>query len=328
MPTQDKTSNTVVRSFLLKQIKNINTREAYGRALKRFTGWCRIQKVPMLKVVHSHMAEYTLDLSRRYKFASVQLHLSAIKSLFDWLMIQGIASANPASAVIGTAPLARSTQPTAILSSTEVLQLLASIDVRKVIGLRDRALLGLAVYCFARAGEVLAMDVSDFFLQDESWYFRFRAQKGEREISGHPIAVQYCREFVATCEIESGPLFGTFNRQLQLSRKRLSASNLFYLIERRRKKAMITQRLSFDTLRRVGIVHFLAAGGSLAEARMLAGHKCQRTTALYFGETGQLHGLSHSQFTYDDSSKPSSHLQDFIAQSDIFNLDLGPDKEV
>jgi integrase len=52
---------------------------------------------------------------------------------------------------------------TPVLSAVEARQLLDSIEKDTLIGLRDRALIGLMVYSFARVGAVVAMKGGDLF---------------------------------------------------------------------------------------------------------------------------------------------------------------------
>jgi integrase len=52
--------------------------------------------------------------------------------------------------------------------------LLDSIDTGKVAGLRDRALIGLMVYSFARIGAALGMAVEDVYTQNRRLWVRLR----------------------------------------------------------------------------------------------------------------------------------------------------------
>ena len=54
---------------------------------------------------------------------------------------------------------------TSVLDREEACALLASIDTGSLTGLRDRALIGVMIYTFARIGAVLQMNVSDYYSQ-------------------------------------------------------------------------------------------------------------------------------------------------------------------
>jgi integrase/recombinase XerD len=69
--------------------------------------------------------------------------------MFDWLATGGILPFNPATAVRGPKHVVKRGK-TPVLAPDKARQLHNSIDVNSHAGLRDRALIGLMVYTFAR----------------------------------------------------------------------------------------------------------------------------------------------------------------------------------
>jgi len=80
--------------------------------------------------------------------------------VFDYLVLGQGVPVNPAAAVRGPKYTTRRGK-TPVPSADEARQLLESIDTSTVIGLHDRALIGLMVYTFARVGAATSMDVED-----------------------------------------------------------------------------------------------------------------------------------------------------------------------
>ena len=76
--------------------------------------------------------------------------------LFDWLVVGQIVPTNPASAVRGPKHSLKKGK-TPALTAEEARDLLDSIATRSPVGLRDRALIALMIYTFARVGAVLKM---------------------------------------------------------------------------------------------------------------------------------------------------------------------------
>jgi len=107
---------------------------------------------------------------------TVKQRLAAIRHLFDWLVIGQVVPHNPAASVRGPSHTARQGK-TPVLDTVEARQLLDSIDVSTPIGLRDRALIGLMVFSFARVGAALAMRVEDVYVQNKRLWVRLR-EKG------------------------------------------------------------------------------------------------------------------------------------------------------
>jgi integrase len=58
------------------------------------------------------------------------------------------------------------------LTTEEARALLDSIDTSHVVGLRDRALVGVMVYSFACVGAVIGMQVEDYYPEGKRWWFR------------------------------------------------------------------------------------------------------------------------------------------------------------
>ena len=74
-----------------------------------------------------------------------------MRHLFDWMVIGQIMRTNPAAPVRGPSHIVRRGK-TPVLDPAEARQFIDAIDTTTVIGLRDRALIGLMVYS-ARTNE-------------------------------------------------------------------------------------------------------------------------------------------------------------------------------
>src|SRR5204862_1313559 len=66
-----------------------------------------------------------------------------------------------------------------VLDRSEARALLDSIDVTTHAGLRDRALIGLMVFSFARIGAALGMSVEDVYTQNRRLWVRLREKGGK-----------------------------------------------------------------------------------------------------------------------------------------------------
>jgi integrase/recombinase XerD len=102
---------------------------------------------------------------------TVKQHLAAIRMLFDWLVTGGVLAINPAAAVRGPKYVIKKGK-TPVLTPEEARLLLDSIDVSDNSGLRDRALLAVMVYSFARVSAVVGMNVDDYYQQGKRWWLR------------------------------------------------------------------------------------------------------------------------------------------------------------
>ena len=93
---------------------------------------------------------------------TVKRHLAALRMLFDWLVVGHVLNTNPAHAVRGP-KYSQNKGKTSVLDRDEARALLAAIDTGSLTGLRDRALIGVMIFTFARVGAVLQMNVGDYY---------------------------------------------------------------------------------------------------------------------------------------------------------------------
>ena len=164
---------------------------------------------------------------------------------------------------------------------------LDSIDVTTAVGLRDRALIALMVYSFARIGAALGMQVEDVYTQNRRLWVRLSEKGGK----AHAMPCHHNLEAYLTAYIEGaglatdprGPLFRTMGRikGRPLTRTPLPQANAYAMIRRRTAAAGIATRLGNHSFRATGITAYLKNGGTLENAAQMANHASTRTTQLY-----------------------------------------------
>src|SRR4051812_19429951 len=168
--------------FFTAQIRNPHTRRAYVRAVGEFCAWLEAHGVPSIAAVGSiHVAAYVEELGHHHSAPTVKQQLAAIRMMFDWLATGGILPFNPATAVRGPKHVVKRGK-TPVLAPEEARQLLDSIDESSHAGLRDRALIGLMIYTFARIGAATAMRVEDVYVQNRRLWVNLR-EKGSKAVT-------------------------------------------------------------------------------------------------------------------------------------------------
>jgi site-specific recombinase XerC len=100
---------------------------------------------------------------------------------FDWLVVQQVMPTNPAHPVRGPKHSVKKGK-TPVLNTDETRELLDAIETHTVMGLRDRALIALMVFTFARVGAAVKMRVEDYFVQGLKGWVRLR-EKGSKQMS-------------------------------------------------------------------------------------------------------------------------------------------------
>ena len=127
-----------------------------------------------------HVATWIEAQTRVASAPTVKQRLAAIRHLFDWLVVGQVVPANPASSVRGPKHIVRKGK-TPLLEPAEARALLDSIDTASPVGLRDRALIGLMVYSFARIGAALGMKVEDVYRERRRLWVRLHQKGGKRD---------------------------------------------------------------------------------------------------------------------------------------------------
>ena len=273
--------------FFTANIRNPNTRMAYLTAAYRFADWCEARGLTLDRVEPMVVAAYIEQLTKTYTPATVKQHLAAIRMLFDWLVVGQIVSFNPASSVRGPKHVVK-TGKTPVLTAGEARGLLDRINTGTLVGLRDRALIGLMVYSFARVSAAVAMRVADYYTQGKRSFFRLHEKGGKYlVVPAHHVGQAYMDEYIEAAGIDGdkqGPLFrssGQGRKQDLLLRSAMTRQTALKMIKRRVRNAGLPHEITNHSFRGTSITEYLRNGGDLEIAARIAGHESTRTTQLY-----------------------------------------------
>jgi site-specific recombinase XerD len=273
--------------FFTAHIRNPNTRAAYGVAVRGFFTWLEMRGVAELGAIRTHhVSTYIEGLTRSYSAPTVKQHLAAIRRLFDWLIVGQVVDQNPAAPVRGPSHIVKKGK-TPVLDGDEARKLLDSIDVSTIVGLRDRALIALLIYSFARISAALHMDVEDYYPQGKRWWVRLHEKGGKQhEMPAHHLLEHYLDAYVTAAGLadkKATPLFRTLGGRgrKQLTGDRMTRQDARRMIVRRARNAGLLTRLGCHSFRATGITVYLLNGGLLEYAQQMAAHESARTTKLY-----------------------------------------------
>jgi integrase len=191
-----------VMEFFTAQINNDHTRKAYLNAARRFAGWCESHGLHELAHVQPfHVAAFVKELQGQFSPPTVKQHLAALRMLFDWLVTGHVIATNPAHAVRGPRYLVTKGK-TPMLAADEARALLDSIPTDTLLGLCDRALIGVMVYTFARVNAVIRMKVKDYFTQGRRGWVRLHEKGGKKhEVPCHHTLEELLDEYLAAAGI-------------------------------------------------------------------------------------------------------------------------------
>ena len=276
------------REFLAydEEVRNLspNTRRAYACDLAAFSAWARREGVDPLRIDHRQVRAWLAELERAgYATTTVNRHLSAVRSLFRWVVGRGLATED-AVAVVASPKLSRRLPKT--LSDADFDRLVAAAGA-DAAGVRDRALLELLYATGARISEASRLDVSDVDLRERQVRLFGKGSK-ERIVPVYPRAVEAVTRYL---EGPRGALLGgagaaptaDARRALFISARgrRMSADALRRRFERHVAEAGLDPSLTPHALRHSFATELVEGGADLRSVQELLGHESLSTTQIY-----------------------------------------------
>lgn len=283
--------------FFIANIPNANTREAYARAIYGFFNWLDERGTKDLYDIETlDIAAWVREQEKNYTPATVQQRLAAVKSLLTWFVRHQLLAVSPADTIKAVRERLHHGK-TPVLSSSSARALLDSIPTQKTVngilvvipaGLRDLALISLMIYTFARVSAAVQLNLGDVTEKDNRLWVRLREKGGKiKSMPCHHTLEAHLRayrEYLATLNVDdaNSPLFRSFDRSRQLTKRRLHRTECWYMVRRRAKKAGISEDICNHTFRGTGITSYLKNENSRLElAQQMAGHADPKTTKLY-----------------------------------------------
>ncbi|HMD61270.1 MAG TPA: tyrosine-type recombinase/integrase [Opitutaceae bacterium] len=168
--------------------------------------WCEGRGLHRLNAVRPvHVAGYVEEIGKTRAAPSVKQHLAAVRMLYDWLVVGQVVRSNPASVVRGPKHVIKRGK-TPILSPEEARELFNGIPTDTLVGLRDRALIGVLIYSFARVSAAVSMRVEDYFPQGKRWWLRLHEKGGKHhEMPVHHTLEEYLDRYIEAAGIANEP---------------------------------------------------------------------------------------------------------------------------
>ena len=292
-----KTNNAgfAADEFLKGSISNEHTRRAYGRIVNRFLVWCQDYKdagdVPRPLALHEISPGLAGEFMAGFEGSAPTKNqaLAGLRNFFDILVNRHAVVLNPFSSVRGVKHSVTEGK-TAELSIQQAEKLLRAIETGSVVGLRDRAALGVLAFTGARVGAVASLRLSDYRNSGEQRTLRFREKGGkDREIPVRHDLEGWINEYLTAAGIskddkkqKAAPLFRTVNKKKELTEKRYSAHVMRLMMKRRLKDAGLEPKhFSPHSFRVTVVTDLLNQNVPLEDVQYLAGHSSPTTTRIY-----------------------------------------------
>lgn len=257
-----------------------NTREAYGRDVRKFIDWATAdEQCPVLSRieasdVHAFVASlHDVGICPR----SQARIISGLKSFFKFMRLEGYIEADPTAML--ESPKIGMHLPE-VLTVDEIDAMEAAIDLGKPEGQRNLAIMETLYSCGLRVSELCNLQISRVSLDDKVLMVEGKGNK-QRIVPMSDSAIDEIRRYLAVrgdVEVKPGEEDILF---LNRRGKRLTRVMVFYIIRDLAELAGIKRTISPHTLRHSFATHLLEGGANLRAIQMMLGHESIGTTQIY-----------------------------------------------
>jgi integrase/recombinase XerC len=234
-------------------------------------------------------------VAERYKPASVNVYLAAVRSFFRYLVNTGRIARNPATEIRGVKQPQGRKHKRDVLTRSEVLAVLETCDLETPVGTRDRAILTLMAYCALRTVEVYRANIMHLRTQGDRMILEVQG-KGRLEADAFVVIPRaqetYLRAWAThRAHIQPNetdtPLFVSLSHRSYGGR--LTTRAIRWMVKQRYREAgVVGERKTTHSLRHTAITTVIRQGGSLLQAQAMARHADINTTLGYVHEISRL----------------------------------------
>ena len=233
------------------------------------------RKVPAERLIAEDINEYLAFCSKRSRRSQARL-LSALRSFYNWMVLEGMVKENPCDRV--DMPKLGRYLPD-VLSEEEVSRIIDRVDVSSWQGARDKAILEVLYGCGIRVSEAVGLKISCLYFTEGFVRVIGKGNKERFVYFGTP-----CRKAIDAYMVERKEKFLTDNRALFGSRNgnRISVTAVHRLVEKALKQAGLdSTQFSAHKLRHTAATMMLSGGVDVKTVQEVLGHENLNTTQIY-----------------------------------------------
>ncbi len=264
----------------LKDEKNVsaNTLSSYMRDIRQLAAYLDTHtETDIVSADAETLAEYVLWQRESGKsVATVSRSIASMKSLYSYLFIQQIITANPATKLVTDKNTERLPQ---ILTSREVELLLEQPRCVDAKGYRDRAMLELLYATGMRVTELIDLDIGDVNLG--AGVVRCHSRNKERVIPMYPAAIKALEDYITLVRPQMIAVPDEPSLFVNVSGDRMSRQGFWKIIKYYQKKANIEKDITPHTLRHSFAAHLLENGADIHAIQEMLGHADISSTQVY-----------------------------------------------
>ena len=274
------------------------TVRAYRTDIMAFLGWCDRESVDALGATHREVRRFLAYLDQaKYSRRTVNRRLSAVKSFYRWLVVEGVVDSSPAEVLQG--PKQGKPLPRAV-HRQDMDRLLSSPlgdlqpEEASPSQLRDRAILELLYASGLRVSEAAGLRLSGLDLRER--FVRVMGKGSKERIV--PLHVTACKVLDDYLRLGRPSLLGSKRSDAVFVSTRgndMSANAVRVVFKQALRKAGLDESLSPHAMRHSFATDLLAGGADLRSVQEMLGHSSLSTTQVYTHMTPEHLRKAHHQ---------------------------------
>lgn len=268
--------------LLLERSLSANTIEAYVRDVGHFVRYLEIAQLPLLPLLvrPADLAQFIVWINHLGLESTSQARMiSGLRAFYKFLLMEDLIEDDPTELL--ESPRSSRKLPE-VLSSHEIGQMLAAVDLSEAQGARNRAIVETLYACGLRVSELVNLRMTHLFLQAG---FLKVTGKGDKErlvpIGGE--AAKYLRIYLEAVRAKQDNIEAGEENFVFLNRRgaHLTRVMVFYIIKDLAQKAGISKTISPHTFRHSFATHLVEGGADLKAVQDMLGHESITTTEIY-----------------------------------------------
>jgi integrase/recombinase XerD len=257
-----------------------NSIYAYKTDLERYLAYLHAQNITRPEHIQTRHIHRLIQVLSELGLApsSLARNLSSIRSFHRFLFTEDLLKSDPTEHIEG--PKIRRHLPS-VLSFDEIEKIMAEIDVRVPLGLRDRAMFELLYACGLRISELLLLPVREIYFK-EGFLRVFGKGSKERLVPAAERALQWVIKYLD----RGRPALDKYRNSdgitfLNVRGNPLSRMGFWKILRGYVQRSGIRKEIHPHTFRHSFATHLLEGGADLRAVQEMLGHADISTTQIY-----------------------------------------------
>lgn len=267
--------------LLLEKSLSKNSIEAYLHDVESFERHLRSNELSVgpLQVTYEHLLGFVQTLNSIGVAATSQARMvSGLRAFYKYLLLEDLLTTDPTK-FLEMPKMARKLPE--VLSLDEINKMISLIDMSKPMGHRDKAMLETLFSCGLRVSELITLNISEIYVNDEFIKVRGKGNKerlvpiGYDALKAIDIYINQVRVHMKLDKKFSDTLF------LNHLGKGISRVSVFKIIKSLGALAGIRKNISPHTFRHSFATCLVEGGADLRAVQQMLGHESITTTEIY-----------------------------------------------